>query len=152
LFVCFLFTVGSLSALSGEFAGLGVECNANTREGTAFGGSLSGGVDLDNQFSLGLRTTFSSNMDTITTLEPAAFFRYYLPLKLNGLFAQAEFGMSFFFEDGNSYPALLGGLAFGWRYNLNKDLYIEPSVRTGYPFLWGVGFLAGLSFDIAALR
>jgi hypothetical protein len=152
LFICFLFTIGSLSALSGEFAGLGVEGNANTREGAAFGGSLSGGVDLDDQFSLGLRITLSSNIDTVTTMEPAAFFRYYLPFNFSGLFAQAELGMSLFFEDGESYPAFLGGLAFGWRYNVNKNWYIEPSVRAGYPFLWGVGILAGLSFDIAALR
>jgi hypothetical protein len=152
LFICFLFTVGSLSALSGEFAGLGVEGNANTREGAAFGGSLSGGVDLDDQFSLGLRITLSSNMDTVTTMEPAAFFRYYLPFNFSGLFAQAELGMSLFFEDGESYPAFLGGLAFGWRYNVNEKWYIEPSVRMGYPFLWGFGILAGFSFDIAALR
>jgi len=152
LFICFLFTAGSLSALSGEFVGLGVEGNANTREGAAFGGNLSGGVNLDNQFSLGLKTSFSSDINTVTALEPAVFFRYYLPLEISGFFAQAELGMSFFFEDSDIYPAFLGGVAFGWRYNLNESWYIEPSVRTGYPFLWGVSILAGLSFDIAALR
>jgi len=152
LFICFLFTVGSLSALSGEFVGFGVEGNANTREGVAFGGSLSGGVDLDNQFSFGLKLALSSNMDTVTTMEPAALVRYYLPLKLSGFFTQAELGMSLFFEDGEIYPAFLAGLVFGWRYNFNESWYIEPSVRTGYPFLWGFGILAGLSFDIVALR
>jgi hypothetical protein len=147
-----LFTVGSLSALSGEFASLGIEGNANTREGGALGGILLLGVDLNQSFSLGLKTAFSSNMDTITTLEPAALFRYYLPFKFNGLFAQAEIGTAIFFEDGKSYPAFLGGLTFGWRYKVWNDWYIEPSVRTGYPFIWGVGLLAGLSFDIAAWR
>jgi len=151
-FFILMFSAGSLSALSGVFAGLGVEGNANTREGAAIGGNLSLGVNLDSQFSLGLKTAFSSNIDTITTLEQAAFFRYYVPVKLNGLFAQVELGASIFFEDGNSYPAFLGGVAFGWRCNVFQDWYIEPAVRFGYPFIWGLGLLAGLSFDIAALR
>jgi len=148
LFICFLFTAGSLSALSGVFGGIGADVNANTREGAAFGGTLSGGVDLNDQFSLGLRISLSSNMDTVITLEPAAFFRYYLPLKIEGFFVQAELGAAFFFEDGKNYPAFLGGLAFGWRYNIGNKWYIEPSIRGGYPFVWGVGFLTGLHFDM----
>lgn len=144
----FLFSVGSVSALSGVFAGFGLDCNANTREGVALGGNLSGGVELDNQFSLGLKMALSSNMDTVTTLEPAVFFRYYLPLKLSGLFAQAELGTAIYMEDNKSYPAFLAGLAFGWRYNVGKNWYIEPSIRGGYPFAWGVGFLAGMRFDM----
>jgi hypothetical protein len=154
LFILFflIFSIGNLSALSGEFAGLGVEGNANAREGAAIGGNLSLGVNLNSQFSLGIKTVFSSDTGAVSTLEPAAFFRYYLPLKINGFFAQAELGASFFFEDGNSYPAFQGGLSFGWRYNFVKNWYIEPAVRFGYPFVWGAGVLAGLSFDLAALR
>jgi len=147
LSICFLFTAGSLSALSGFFVGLGIEGNANTREGAALGGNLSGGADLDSQFSLGLKIAFSSNVDTVTTLESAAFFRYYLPLKLKGFFAQAELGAAIYMEDDENYPAFLAGLAFGWHYNIGKNLYIEPSIRGGYPFAWGVGFLVGLHFD-----
>jgi hypothetical protein len=148
LSIFLLFTAGSLSALSEWFVGLGIEGNANTREGAAFGGNLTTGLDLDHQFSLGLRIAFSSNMDTITTLEPSVFFRYYIPLIFTGLFLQAEMGTAIFFEDNNSYPAFLAGLTFGWRYNVRNEWYIEPSVRFGYPFAWGVGILAGLSFDM----
>jgi len=150
LFIFLIFTWGSLSALSGGFVGLGVEGNANTREGAAICGNLSLGMNLNQQFSLGIKTTFSSNIDTVTTLEPAVFFRYYFPLK--GLFVQTELGAALFFEYGEIYPAFLGGLAFGWRYNVWKKLYIEPSIRGGYPFIWGAGILVGLSFDTAALR
>jgi hypothetical protein len=152
LLLFLIFTISGLSALSGEFAGLGVEGNANAREGAAIGGNLSLGVNLNSQFSLGVKTVFSSDTSAVSTLEPAAFFRYYLPLKINGLFAQAELGASFFFEDSKSYPSFQGGLAFGWRYNFIKNWYIEPAVRLGYPFAWGAGVLAGLSFDLAALR
>jgi len=143
----FFFIAGSLYALSGAFAGLGAEINANTRDGAAFGGGLSAGLDINQQFSFGVKAVISSNFDTITSLETAGLFRYYLPFKFNGLFAQAELGAVIFFEDGKNYPAFLGGLAFGWRYNLFKNWYIEPSVRCGYPFVWGAGFWAGIHFD-----
>jgi hypothetical protein len=143
----FFFIVGSIYALSGAFAGLGMEVNANTREGAAFGGGLSAGLDINSQFSFGVKTAVSSNFNAITTLETAGLFRYYLPFKFTGLFAQAELGAVIFFEDGKNYPAFLGGAVFGWRYNFVKDWYIEPYVRCGYPFIWAVGFLAGYHFD-----
>jgi hypothetical protein len=142
----FFFIVGSLYALSGIFAGFGMEVNAKTRKGAAFGGGLSAGLELNRQFSVGIKTDVSSNMDTITALETAGLFRYYLPFKLNGLFAQAELGSVIFFENRKNYPALLGGMAIGWRYNVIKNWYIEPYVRCGYPFVWGAGFLAGYHF------
>jgi len=144
----FFFIVGSLYALSGAFAGLGVEVNANTREGAAFGGGLSAGLDINSQFSFGLKTNFSSNFDAISTLDIAGLFRYYLPFQFTGLFVQAELGTAVFFEDGKSYPALLGGTAFGWRYNFLGNWYVEPCVRGGYPFIWGVGLITGYHFDL----
>ncbi|MDR0455897.1 MAG: hypothetical protein LBH20_04335 [Treponema sp.] len=146
--VCLLFVAGGLFAQTGMFAGLGVETNANTREGAALGGGLSFAVDLNRQFSLGLKAAISANLDTIMTLEPAALVRYYIPFKLSGFFAQAELGAAIFFEDGESYPAFLGGLALGWRFNAGKNWYLEPSVRGGYPFVWGIGLQAGLRFDL----
>jgi hypothetical protein len=143
----FFIIVGSLYALSGAFAGLGMEVNANTRDGAAFGGGLSAGLDINQQFSFGIKTAVSSSPDAITSLETAGFFRYYLPFKFNGLFAQAELGAAILFEDGKNYPAFLGGAAFGWRYDFNKNWHIEPYVRCGYPFIWGAGFHAGYHFD-----
>jgi hypothetical protein len=149
IFLFYLFFVaGSLSAQTSVFAGLGVEGNSNTREGAALGGSLSGGLDLDQQLSLGLKVAFSSNMDTVTALETTVLFRYYLPLEISGFFAQLEMGTAIFFENNKSYPAFLVGAVFGWRYYFYKNWYIEPYVRGGYPFVWGAGVLAGLSFDI----
>jgi hypothetical protein len=142
-----IFIVGNLYAMSGAFAGLGMEINANTRDGVAFGGGLSAGLDINSQFSFGVKTIISSNLGTTASLETAGLFRYYLPFKFNGLFAQAELGAVIFFEDGKNYPAFLGGIAFGWRYNFLKNWYIEPYVRCGYPFVWGTGFLAGYHFD-----
>jgi len=145
--VIFFFIVGGLYALSGGFAGLGAEVNANSRDGAALGGGLFAGLDINRQFSFGIKAAVSNNFGAITSLETAGFFRYYLPFKFSGLFAQAELGAVIFFENGKSYPAVLGGAVFGWRYNFVKDWYIEPYVRFGYPFIWGAGFLAGFHFD-----
>jgi len=145
---CLLFTAGGVFAQTGMFAGLGIETNANTREGAALGGSLTYAVDINRHFSAGVKTVFSGNMATVTTLEPAALFRYYLPLPVTGFFAQAEAGVSIFFENDKSYPAFLGGLAAGWRYMFDKTWFIEPSFRGGYPFAWGFNVQAGLCFDL----
>jgi hypothetical protein len=151
--LCLSCTAGGLFAQTtlfpSMFAGLGIETNANTRKGATLGGNLLCAVDLNRQFSAGLKMALSGDLHTVTTLEPAALFRYYLPLPINGFFTQAELGASIFFENGNSYSAFMGGLAAGWRYNIGKRWYIEPSVRGGYPFAWGIGFQAGLRFDLA---
>ena len=146
-----LLFAGNLYAQSGLFAGLGIEANANTREGAALGGGLTLGFDINENFAAGAKVTFSSNIDTVSTLEPAAFFRYYLsqilPLPLGNLFAQAEIGVSLFFEDDASYPSFYGGLAAGWRFNVWNGIYLEPLIRFGYPCIWGIGLSFGYRFD-----
>jgi len=146
--VCLLFMAGSLWAQTGMFVGMGVETNAYTREGATLGGGLSSALDLNKWFSVGVKVGFFADFDTVNTLETAAIVRYYLPLPISGFFLQAELGGAFFFEDNESYPAFLGGLAAGWRYYVKNKWYIEPSVRGGYPFIWGVGFHAGTSIDL----
>lgn len=147
--VCLLFIIaGSLSAQDAIFASLGVETNANTRESAAFGGGLTSAMDLNEMFSVGVKISFSAALDTVNTLDTAALFRYYLPLKFSGLFVQAELGGAFYFYDGGNYPAFLGGVTAGWRYNVADHWYLEPFVRGGYPFIYGIGLSAGTSFDL----
>ena len=146
----FLCTIGGLYAIEGGFIGLGPEINGNTREGAAIGGGLTFGIDLNSRFALGLKTSFSHNLNTVGTLEPLAFFRYKLPL--GGLFLQAETGAAVYFEHGEAYPAFSGGLAAGWRFNLGKNWYLEPALRGGYPFIWGLGITAGYRFGIKAAK
>ena len=138
-----------LFALPG-FASLDAETKANTREGAAVGGGLSFGLDLNRHFCLGLKTAFTFNLDTVSALEPTAIFRYYLPLKISGPFVQAELGAVVFFEYGKAYPAPLGGVSAGWRFNLAKNWYLEPAFRTGYPFIWGASLSTGLRFGADA--
>jgi len=152
---CFFLLISNLFALDSIFTGLGLETNGNGRKAIAMGGNLTVGLDLNDQFSLGLKTVLSGDFNTVITLEPAAFFRYYLPLNFpdipfnfHDLFAQAELGTAIFFEHKEAYPAFLGGAGLGWHYNIGEKWYIEPAVRFGYPFIWGVSFQGGMRFKL----
>jgi len=141
---------------NGGFAGIGPEINGYARSGFSFGGALVIGIDLNDQFSTGLKTAFFNNFDTISAFETALFFRYYLPWlhlpkSTDGPFAQLEAGSVIFFESGynenlEAFPAFSGGLAAGWRFNLAENWYVEPAARIGYPHVWGFSVTAGIRF------
>jgi hypothetical protein len=144
IFLLLLLSAGCLFALDGMFIGLGVDTKANTREGTTIGGDFQIGLELNRSFALGLETVFTHDTRTVGALEVEALFRYNLPIKIKGPFLQLEAGTVIFFEYGDIFPAFLGGLAAGWRFTIGKNWYIEPTVRGGYPFIWGAGLAAGI--------
>jgi len=126
------------------FVGIGPEVAAHTRKGAAVGVGLAAGYELNPQMAVGVKTAFFHNLDTISTFEPLAFFRYYLPI-MPGTFVQAEAGTVVYFENGGSYPAVSGGLSVGWRFDF-PNYHIEPAVRFGYPHMWGAGIMVGYKF------
>jgi len=128
----------------GLFIGIGPEAAAHTRKGAAIGGVFAGGFGFGSQFAAGLKTAYFNNLDTISAVEPLAFFRYYLPV-LPGSFVQAEVGCVVYFENGENFPAFSGGLSAGWRFSFS-NYYIEPTLRFGYPHMWGAGLMAGYKF------
>ena len=140
----------------GGFAGIGAEINGYARTGFSFGGALALGIELNNSFSTGLKTAFFNNFNTISALETALFFRYYLPCphlpkNTDGPFAQIEAGSVILFESGyhenlEAFPAFSGGLSAGWRFNFGENRYVEPAARAGYPHIWGFGVTAGIRF------
>jgi len=139
-----LYAVSTLYAQKGIFIGFGAEANGNTLNQTAIGGGYSLGMDLNRYIALGIKTTFSYDLESLSTFEQAGFFRFYLPFKKQELFLQAEAGGSIFFEDSESYLLFLGGIAAGWRLGIGKNWYIEPAARCGYPFVWGAGLNVGI--------
>ena len=141
-----LISVSSMFALDGAFVGLGPELNADTREGVALGGAFQAGLDFEQPFALGLKAGFFYDFDTVTALEMISIFRYYFPPRVRGPFVQTELGAVIFYEFKKAYPAFMGGLAFGWRINLGRLLYLEPSVKGGYPFAWGASLMIGPRF------
>jgi len=164
LFAAALFLILSLaafgqedSAQSGAFVGIGPEIKGNTRSGAAIGGSLLFGFDIDSRFAAGQKTAFFHDMDTVSALEFQGFFRYMLPWlhwpsSLSGPFLQAEAGAVVLFYESEAFPLFSGGFAAGWRFlfaqenNSGCNWYVEPAVRAGYPYIWGVGVTAGIRF------
>jgi hypothetical protein len=152
--------VSLAAAESAFFCGLGLEAHGNSRAGAAFGGGLALGYEFTPSIAAGIKALFGSTFEGFSTLEPLAFFRLSLPINKGALFAQAEAGASIFFEDGDSRQSANGGLLLGWRFAPGASShsgegrnpphailwYIEPSVRVGYPYIWGAGITAGLRF------
>jgi len=140
----------------GGFVGIGPEFNVYSRVGLAFGGAFFLGIDLNDDFSAGLKMALFDNFDTIGTFETLLFFRYYLPWlhlpkSTDGPFAQIEAGSVILFERGyyknlEAFPSFSGGLSAGWRFNFGGHWYVEPSARAGYPHIWGLNVTAGIRF------
>jgi outer membrane protein OmpA-like peptidoglycan-associated protein len=138
------------------FVGISPEINGYTREGFSVGGGLVLGIDLNDQFSTGLKVGFFDSLDTLTAFETVLFFRYYLPWlrwpKSNdGLFAQLEAGSVILLESGyhtnlEAFPSFSGGLSVGWRFNIGDCWFVEPVGRVGYPHIWGGGITAGIRY------
>ena len=133
---------------TGAFVGLGPEMNLNSRKGIAAGAYISGGVEFLNHFALGLRVNYSTDFKTVSALEPAILFRYYMPLNgvFSGIFAELNAGVTSYFEYGNTYFAPLAALGAGWRFKFLKRWYVEPILRGGVPFTWGFGVCGGILF------
>jgi outer membrane protein OmpA-like peptidoglycan-associated protein len=160
IFFIFLYFTVPLSTLyslpAGGFVGINPEINGYTREGFSLGGGLALGIDLNDSFSAGLKAGFFDNLDTVSAIDTAIFFRYYFPFlrkpkNTDGPFVQLEAGSAVLLERGYSenpevFPAFSGGLSIGWRFNLGEHWYIEPAARGGYPHIWGGSLTAGIRF------
>jgi len=126
--------------------GAGPEWNMNSRENFAGGAGLAFDYILPYSFAAGVTFTASSNFSGATALEPAALFRWYFLGGYTGFFLQADIGSFLFFDKGEVFPYLLGGLSGGFRLPLKSSFYIEPYGRLGYPFAFGIGVLFGVRF------
>ena len=154
----FLFTALVLAvALCPGFAqepkmaiGLGPEFNMDSRENFAGGAALAFNYNLPvaaAPLTVGVTITGSYNFDGIFVGEPTALFRwYFLGGGHTGFFVQADLGAFLILEDGDLTPMFDGGLRAGYRIALGEMFYLEPYARGGYPFVFGVGVLAGLRF------
>jgi len=132
-------------SLNGEGAMYGVE-------GLAFGGGLSLGYGSGTSF--GLKAVWYFGTDKVNTLELNIILRFYLQgaQAYSGPFLQFMGGPTLYslYEEGLSIPSKFGmisaGLCFGWRFIFVDRWFVEPSVRGGYPYLFGAGVSAGVRF------
>ncbi|MCL2834345.1 MAG: hypothetical protein FWD78_14325 [Treponema sp.] len=134
-------------ALDDFFAGIGPDINGHGRQDFAVGGDLLFGMDLNPQFSAGLRAGFYHDLYEVFSMEPQAFFRYNLPF-VKGLFVQAEAGCVVYLDYGSTYPAFSGGLSAGWRLPISGNFYVEPAARFGYPYMWGINIMVEYIFPL----
>jgi hypothetical protein len=153
-----LFYTLLLSLLSAAWAekgavllGLGIEGNMNTNEGGALGRSISVDFQFFDLILTGAVLTISDDFKRFTAIEPEIFARWYLPflqIKDGGLFIQGDLGISIAIGfTANVTPRLLAGLTAGYRYPFDNGLYyIEPFLKSGYPFLVGGGARLGCRF------
>jgi hypothetical protein len=96
--------------------------------------------------SLGLRATLHTDFNTVTNTEAALNFRAYI-LAWNGAwFAQWGFGFASYLEEDRERVTYILDLSVGYRLYIGR-FYIEPFVRTGYPFVVGAGINAGRQFN-----
>jgi hypothetical protein len=126
--------------------GLSVERAMNTISGMSMGARASFLVNVEPALATGVRTGYSHNFSDTQTLELAALCRWYFrSFYRDGpgegppesrLFAQIESGMDLILYQDGFYPAFLGGLVLGWRYN-QGPWFFESSLRVGYPNIWG---------------
>ena len=137
----------SLTAFTQEnrnFAvGLGLEWNMNAPENFAGGAVLGLDYRFMESFAAGFHFTFSTNFDGIAVMEPAALFRWYF---LGPFFVQGDLGAFIVFDLGEMDVRFLGGLRAGMRIPLGEMFYVEPYGRLGYPFMFGIGAIAGVKF------
>jgi hypothetical protein len=124
----------------GEVVGLGW--------GIAYGGGLS--LGYGDGTAIGLRFLYTQDDYRFVSMELQAFFRLYFFEKFHastGPFVQISGGPVIYADTVpavSGYGSISAGLSAGWRFPLGKYWFIEPSVRTGYPFLIGGGISTGL--------
>jgi hypothetical protein len=143
--------------------GFGIEGNMNTNKGWAFGRSISVDIQLFKYVIMGTTLTISDDFKQFTAIEPAFFVRWHPPLtafpflkkavfldvKDGVFFVQGDIGISVVigFFDRNVAPMFLGGLTLGFRFPFqNGDYFVEPFIKSGYPFLFGAGMRFGCRF------
>jgi len=120
-------------------------------QGFAFGGSLSLGYGSGS--CIGLKATWFFSEEGIDTMELCFILRFYM-LKgdvYSGPFLQFLGGPSIYnragsFEIPSNSGMISAGLSFGWRFLFFNRIFVEPSVRGGYPYLFGASISTGVSF------
>ena len=134
--------------------GAAAEYGLDTREGFAPGY----GIVIDRylfspHLALGLRGTMYNNSQTVRSTEALVTLRLYAPeINIERLyfFAQLGFGFAAYREESRDINTYLMDLTAGFRLHgkgFFNRFYVEPFVRTGFPFMFAGGIIAGRRFN-----
>ena len=136
---------------AGMSFGAGVEGNLLTLEEQS--AALGGVINMENRlgpvFALGANIGTAYGWNDFFSIENRVFGRWYFakPASLE-FFFQADAGLlvtfrTFDFFESRGSPS--AGLTLGSRINVSNKWFIEPYIRGGYPYLGGIGVIAGYS-------
>lgn len=133
--------------------GVGAEANMNSLEFIAPAVSASFDYNVFRKVSLGVKIFASFDVkeknNNLVILEPLASLRVYLVSPSGepgtGVFMEGLGGVSVLLVDSNTNIVANGGGGFGYRAAFG-NFYIEPEIRVGYPYIFGVGLSAGFRF------
>jgi hypothetical protein len=134
--------------------GVGADYGRNTRKEFALGyGIIFERYLFCPWLGLGIRGMMYNDFQSITSTEAMITLRLWFPetpgIKRAFLFTQWGFGLSFYLEEERSITAYVMDAQLGWRVLLGKTnrFYVEPYIRTGFPFMFSAGLTAGRRFD-----
>ena len=133
--------------------GAGAEFGLNSRDKFSLGYSAIIDRFLYNPHTaLVLRGTMYDDFDTITITEAEIALRLYILEKWSGVFyTQLGFGAAFYREEERQVNTYIMNFVAGYRFYFQNGIlngfYIEPAVRVGYPFEWGICIFAGHWFS-----
>jgi hypothetical protein len=121
--------------------------NMNSRKGWAIAFGLHGDYEIMDNLKVGLQLGMSHDFTEIFVFEPSIYGKYYFPnFAFFGFtpFAQLDLGASVIAAE-KTYGRFLTGITAGLRYEFG-NLYIEPKLAWGYPFMISVNAALGYSF------
>ena len=133
--------------------GVFVEVNKNSLEYIAPAAGISFDYAFARKFSAGIKLTASYDAkekdNSLFVMEPVATARYYAVSPfgepVSGLFLEPQIGASLLFVNSEMRGVFNAGLGVGFRFALNH-FYVEPEIRGGYPYLFGIDVAAGFRF------
>ena len=131
----------------------GAEMNKNSVDKIAFGGCLSFDYAVLRWFELGAKVSasyaFFEKENSVFTIEPLGDLRFYLVSPTgepaSGIFVASLIGASVVTVDSDVKYSLNAGIELGFKHGWD-NFYIEPYLRGGYPYIFGVGFAFGVRF------
>lgn len=133
--------------------GIIVEADKNSISSIAPAIGLYFDYNLTRKLAFGFKGILSSDVankeNSIYTIEPIGLVRYYLVSPSGepstGVFVEGDCGLSLILVNNNTRTCFNGGAAIGFRKEVSS-FYLEPCMRFGYPYLFGVGLSLGLRF------
>ena len=131
--------------------GLGAELNKISIDSIAYALTFSFDYNVFGKVSLGIKMFGSCDIyEKDIILEPLAFLRLYLGSSIDdtvtGMFIEGLGGASIFLNDYTGRTAVINaGGGLGYRFSFD-NFYFEPSIRAGYPYIFGVCLSMGVRF------